>query len=88
MLIGDDREGGVAAFKETLRGPMTWAPSLVDQFLAAAGLVDQILKGARVGDLPVRHPPRYYLTLNPIAARNLGLSFPPALTSLADRVIE
>jgi putative ABC transport system substrate-binding protein len=51
-------------------GLMTWAPDLVDQFRTAAGYVDQILKGANPGDLPIRYPARYYLTLNNTAARN------------------
>jgi putative ABC transport system substrate-binding protein len=68
-------------------GLMTWAPNIVDQFRAAAGYVDQILKGARAGDLPIRYPARYYLTLNNTAARNLGLVFPPVLLSKADRVL-
>jgi putative ABC transport system substrate-binding protein len=68
-------------------GLMTWAPNLVDQFRMAAGYVDQILNGARPGDLPVRHPSRYYLTLNTTAARNLGIAFPSALLSKADRVL-
>ncbi len=68
-------------------GLLTWAPNLVDQFRAAAGYVMQILKGARPGDLPVRYPPRYYLTLNNTAARNLGFSFPQSLLSQADRVL-
>jgi putative ABC transport system substrate-binding protein len=68
-------------------GLMTWAPNLVDQFRIAAGYVDQILKGARPGDLAVRYPPRYYLTLNNTAARHLQLAFPAALLSKADRVL-
>lgn len=68
-------------------GLLTWAPNLVDQFRTAAGYVVQILRGARPGDLPVRHPSRYYLTLNNTAARNLGLSFPQSLLSQADRVL-
>jgi putative tryptophan/tyrosine transport system substrate-binding protein len=63
------------------------APDIVDQFRAAAGYVDQILKGAKAGDLPIRYPARYYLTLNNTTARNLGLIFPPALLSKADRVL-
>jgi putative ABC transport system substrate-binding protein len=68
-------------------GLMTWAPDIVDQFRMAAGYVDQILKGAKAGDLPIRYPARYYLTLNNATARNLGLTFPPALLSRADRVL-
>jgi len=71
----------------TAGGLMTWAPDIVDQFRAAAGYVDQILKGAKAGDLPIRYPARYYLTLNNTTARNLGLIFPPALLSKADRVL-
>jgi len=68
-------------------GLMTWAPDLVEQHREAARYVDQILKGANPGDLPVRYPSRYYLTLNNTAARNLALTFPPALISQADRVL-
>jgi putative ABC transport system substrate-binding protein len=68
-------------------GLMTWAPNLVDQFRAAADYVNRILNGTNAGDLPIRYPSRYYLTLNNTAARNLGLSFPPALISKADRIL-
>ena len=68
-------------------GLMTWAPDLVDQHRTAARYVDQILKGASPGDLPIRYPSGYYLTLNKTAAGNLGLNFPPALLSKADRVL-
>jgi putative ABC transport system substrate-binding protein len=66
---------------------MTWAPDLVDQFRDAAGYVDAILRGALPGDLPIRHPSRYYLTLNNSAARGLGMAFPPALLADADTIL-
>lgn len=68
-------------------GLMTWAPDLVDQHRNAARYVDQVLKGANPGDLPIRYPSRYYLTLNKTAARNLGLTFSSALVSRADRIL-
>ncbi len=68
-------------------GLMAWAPNLEDQFRIAAGYVDQILKGAKPGDLPIRHPARYFLTINASAARNLGLILPPALLAGADRIL-
>jgi putative tryptophan/tyrosine transport system substrate-binding protein len=40
-------------------GLMVWAPDLEEQFRIAARYVDQILKGADPGDLPVRYPSRY-----------------------------
>jgi putative ABC transport system substrate-binding protein len=68
-------------------GLMTWAPDIVEQHRDAARYVGQILQGANPGDLPIRHPSRYYLTLNNMAAKNLGLTFPPALVAQADRVL-
>jgi putative ABC transport system substrate-binding protein len=68
-------------------GLMAWAPDLVDQHRTAARYVDQILKGANPGDLPIRYPSRYYLTVNKTAARNIGLTVPSALLSIADRIL-
>ena len=71
----------------TAGGLMTWAPDLVDQHRTAAKNVDRILKGANPGDIPIGYPSRYYLTLNKTTAKNLELTFPPALLSQADRII-
>jgi len=60
---------------------------LDEQFSIASRYVDQILRGANPGDLPIRHPSRYYLTINAGAAQRLGLSLPPALLAQADRVL-
>ena len=68
-------------------GLMAWAPNLEDQFTAAARYVDQILKGANPGNLPIRYPSRYYLTINAGAAKGLGLAIPAALLAQADRVL-
>ena len=68
-------------------GLMAWAPDQEEQYRIAAGYVDQILKGANPGDLPIRHPARYFWTLNQAAARSLGLTLSPAVLAQADRVI-
>jgi putative ABC transport system substrate-binding protein len=68
-------------------GLMTWAPDIVEQHREAARYVDKILKGANPGDLPIRYPARYFLSLNNTAAKSLGLTFPPALVAQADRVL-
>lgn len=68
-------------------GLMAWAPDLEEQFRVAAGYVDQILKGARPGDLPIRHPARYFWIVNETAARNLGLPLTPAIRTQVDRLI-
>lgn len=71
----------------TAGGLMTWAPDLVDQFRTAAGYVAQILRGANPGDLPIKYPSRYYLTLNNGAAAKLDLTFPQVLVTQAHRVL-
>jgi putative ABC transport system substrate-binding protein len=66
---------------------MAWAPDLVEQYREAARFVDQILKGARPGDLPIKQPEKYYLTVNSSAARKIGLTFPQELLAQATRVL-
>lgn len=68
-------------------GLMTWAPDLEEQYREAARLTDKILRGAKPGDLPIKHPPRYFLTLNTAAAQRIGLPLPPELLARADRVL-
>lgn len=68
-------------------GLMAWAPDLIQQFRIAARFVDQILRGARPGDLPIKHPERYYLTINARTATRIGLELPPALLAQAHRVL-
>jgi putative ABC transport system substrate-binding protein len=76
-----------SAFFTEAGGLMAWAPDQEGQYREAARYVDKILKGARPGDLPVRYPGRYYLTINKTAARGLGLDLPPALLTKADQVL-
>jgi len=76
-----------SAFFTEVGGLMAWAPHQEGQYREAARYVDKILKGASPGDLPIRYPGRYYLTINKSAARGLGLELPPALLTKADRVL-
>ncbi len=76
-----------AVFAE-IGGLMSWAPDLPKQFADAAVYVDKIIRGAKPGDLPVRHPEPYYLTLNIKAAGRLNIRFPAALLGQAHRIIE
>ena len=66
---------------------MSWAPDLLQQYREAAHYVSDILKGAKPGDLPVKYPEKYYLTLNASAAKKIGLIFPANILAQATRVL-
>lgn len=60
-------------------GLMAWSPDQDEQSREAARYADKVLRGARVGDLPIKYPPRYHLTIDVAAARALGLVLPADL---------
>jgi len=69
-------------------GLMAYGPSFVERFRRAATFVDKILKGVKPADLPVEQPTKFELILNLKTAKTLGLTFPPALLTRADEVLQ
>jgi putative tryptophan/tyrosine transport system substrate-binding protein len=69
-------------------GLMAYGSDFVELFRRAASYVDRILKGERVGELPVQTPTRYQFVINLKTAKLLGLTIPPALRDFADDLIE
>jgi putative tryptophan/tyrosine transport system substrate-binding protein len=67
---------------------LSYGPDLKDIVRRGAPYVDQILRGAKPGDLPVQVPVKFETAVNTKTAKALGLTVPPSLLLRADEVIE
>ena len=69
-------------------GLMSYGIVNADQYRQGASYVDQILRGAKPGNLPVQTPTKYVTILNRKTAKDLGLTAPEALLVAADDIID
>ena len=60
----------------------------LELFRRAAFFVDQIIKGAKPGDLPIQQASRFELIVNLNTASALGVTIPKQVLFRADRIIE
>ena len=67
---------------------MSYGPKFESLLHRAAGTVDQILRGARPGDIPVQQPTEFELVINLKTAKALGIVIPDKLLTIADELIE
>ena len=68
-------------------GLLAYGPNRLDMFRRAATYVDQILKGAKPGDLPVEQPNKFSPIINLKTAKALALTIPRSLLVRADEMI-
>jgi ABC-type uncharacterized transport system substrate-binding protein len=59
-----------------------------DQFKRAGDYVGRVLKGEKVGDLPVQAPRLFELGINLKTAKAMGLTMPQSLLIAADEIVE
>jgi putative ABC transport system substrate-binding protein len=80
----------VSPFREITEagGLLSYGPDLSMLFYRSASLIDQILRGANAGDLPIGEPTDFELGANLRTASKLNVSIPASILSRATRVGE
>ena len=69
-------------------GLIAYTIDLAELLRRMAGDVQQILMGAKPGDIPIYQPTKFELLINQKTAKALDLTLPPTLLSRADEIIE
>lgn len=67
---------------------LSYGPNIPVLWHGAAYFIDKVLKGERVGDIPMQQPTKFDLSINLQTAKALGIEISPALLALADKVVE
>jgi len=80
----------VSPFREITEagGLLSYGPDLSRLFRRSASLIDEILKGANAGDLPIGVPTEFELAANVRAAGVLNVTIPASILSRATHVVE
>ena len=89
-FAAESRLPAIYAFRESVEagGLMCYGPSITGVFRQLAGLADQFLKGAKIGDIPVELPTKFETVINLKTAKTLGLTIQPLVLAKAVEVIE
>jgi putative ABC transport system substrate-binding protein len=89
-LLGDAKLPAIFTHPEAVEagGLMAYSFDLIELYKRVANNIDAILRGAKPGDIPIYQVTKFELSINLKTAKQLGLSVPPALVAIADKVIE
>lgn len=93
QIIAQCARSGLPALNSVLgaveRGALISYTVVLDELIRSpVSYIDRILKGGSPSDLPIQAPNKYELAINLKTAKALGLTIPPTLTALAEKVIE
>ena len=69
-------------------GLLSYGADFVAMHRQAATHVAKILKGAKVGDIPIEQPNRFEFSVNLRTAKAIGSELPTSILLRADEVIE
>jgi putative ABC transport system substrate-binding protein len=69
-------------------GLLSYGVNLPDLSRRAAEYVDQILKGAKPGDLTLVQPTKFDLSVNLKTANQIGVTIPPEVVNRAVKVVK
>jgi len=69
-------------------GLMSYGASDIETYRKVATYLDIVLKGANAGDVPIWQPTNLYLVVNTRAAKEIGLTLPPAILLRADELVQ
>jgi len=69
-------------------GLISYGANLSESWRQAGVYVGKLIKGTKVGELPIIQPTKFELVINIKTAKALGLDVPLQLQQLADEVIE
>jgi putative tryptophan/tyrosine transport system substrate-binding protein len=80
----------ISAFREVVEAGalMSYGINIIDVFRDVATSVDQVARGGKAGDVPMRAPSQFHTAFNLKTARALGREIPVMLLARADEVIE
>ncbi|MEA2837202.1 MAG: hypothetical protein QOD89_1752 [Bradyrhizobium sp.] len=69
-------------------GLIAYSDSVLGQYRSAASYIDRVLRGAKIGELPIQATDRFETVINMKTAAKLGITIPPTLLATADDLID